>query len=88
MQTTTVRGALRGITAAVAVCAALAGGAASAGAAPLALEPASEATRAPVVSTEVAEDFTSSGSSTISSSVNAKVACIFQRTFSAMKLDC
>ncbi|WP_406280692.1 hypothetical protein OH799_14975 [Nocardia sp. NBC_00881] len=72
MHNTTVRGALRGTTATLAVCAALTSGAAVAGAAPLRLEPATETTSAPV-----AEEFTSTGSSTISASVNAKVACLF-----------
>ncbi|MBF6296444.1 hypothetical protein [Nocardia amamiensis] len=72
MHNTTVRGALRGTTATLAVCAALTSGAAVAGAAPLRLEPAAETTTAPV-----AEEYTSSGSSTISSSVHAKIACLF-----------
>ncbi|MGW0182086.1 hypothetical protein [Nocardia sp. NPDC003345] len=73
---------LRGITASLALGAALSGGAAAtAGAAPLRLEPAP-------VTAPVAEDFTSNGSSTISASVNAKGACLFQRTLSAMDLDC
>lgn len=87
MHTTTVRGALRGTTATFAVCAALAAGAASASAAPLALE----REQAPVTEPEtrpVAEEFTSSGSSTISSSFTGSAACLFQRTFSGMKLDC
>ncbi|MEV6323514.1 hypothetical protein [Nocardia sp. NPDC051787] len=71
MHNTTVRGALRGTTATLAVCAALTSGAAVAGAAPLRLEPATETTTAPV-----AEEYTSSGSSTISSSVHAKIACL------------
>ncbi|MBF6214429.1 hypothetical protein IU433_27750 [Nocardia puris] len=75
---------VRGVTATLAVTAALAGGMASASAAPLPLEPYTE----PVANTQVAEEFTSFGSSTISASVNAKVACLFQRTFSAMVLDC
>ncbi|MBF6348944.1 MULTISPECIES: hypothetical protein [Nocardia] len=77
---------LRGITATLALgAAALSGSAgATAGAAPLTLQPAQPVTEpAPV-----AEDFTSSGSSTISASVNAKGACLFQRTLSAMDLDC
>lgn len=77
---------LRGITASLALGAALTGAAgATAGAAPLTLEPMSPATE-PVA--PVAEDFTSTGSSTISASVNAKGACLFQRTLSAMDLDC
>ncbi|MEU4341744.1 hypothetical protein AB0H00_10805 [Nocardia sp. NPDC023852] len=72
MHNTTVRSALRGTTATLAVCAALTSGAAVAGASPLRLEPATETTSAPV-----AEEFTSTGSSTISASVNAKVACLF-----------
>lgn len=75
---------VRGATATLAVCAALAGGAAAANAAPVALEPYVDTT----TSAPVAEEFTSTGSSTISSSVNAKVACFFQRTFSAMPLEC
>ncbi|MBF6073290.1 hypothetical protein ABZ894_15625 [Nocardia beijingensis] len=72
MHNTTVRGALRGTTATLAFCAALSSGAAVASAAPLRLEPATETTTAPV-----AEEYTSSGSSTISASVNAKIACLF-----------
>ncbi|MFI9509947.1 hypothetical protein [Nocardia sp. NPDC052566] len=83
MHTRTVRGA----TATFAVVAALAGGSATASAAGLPLEPATD-TASSTASAPVAEEFTSSGSSTISSSVNAKVACFFQRTFSAMRLDC
>ncbi|MEU4313613.1 hypothetical protein [Nocardia sp. NPDC024068] len=75
---------LRGITASLALGAALSGAAgATAGAAPLRLEPSPITEPAPV-----AEDFTSNGSSTISASVNAKGACLFQRTLSAMDLDC
>lgn len=73
MHNTTVRGALRGTTATLAVCAALTSGAAVAGAAPLRLEPAAETT----TTAPVAEEYTSSGSSTISSSVHAKIACLF-----------
>ncbi|WP_328404239.1 hypothetical protein [Nocardia sp. NBC_00403] len=86
MQTRTVRGALRGTIATLALCAALAGGTAAASAAPLALEPAAavDTTAAPV-----GEEMTSTGSSTISSSVNATVACLLQRTLSASgKWDC
>lgn len=72
MHNRTVRGALRGTTATLAVCAALAGGAAAATAAPLPLEPATD-TAAPA---PVGEEFTSSGSSTLSASVNAKIACV------------
>ncbi|MBF6081108.1 hypothetical protein IU485_07010 [Nocardia cyriacigeorgica] len=71
MQTTTVRGVVRGTTATLAVCAALAAGAATAGAAPLTLEPATETSTAPV-----SEQYTSSGSSTISATVHAKFACV------------
>ncbi|MEU8900828.1 hypothetical protein [Nocardia sp. NPDC048505] len=80
MQTRTT---LRSATAAFALAAAVAGGSAAANAEPLKLEPAAPETSAPV-----AEEFTSSGSSTISASVNAKVACIFQNTLSGFKLDC
>lgn len=83
MQTITVRGVMRGTFAAFAVCAALGGGAAGASAAPLVLEPAQ-----PAPATQVGEDFTSSGSSTISSAVNAKGICLFQNTLSGMDLDC
>ncbi|WP_054814343.1 hypothetical protein [Nocardia arizonensis] len=79
----TVRGALRGTTATLALCAALAGGTAAASAATIPLEPATDATAAPV-----GEEFTSTGSSTISASVNAKVTCLFQNTFSGTKLNC
>ncbi|MBF6464354.1 hypothetical protein IU427_04045 [Nocardia beijingensis] len=72
MHNTTVRGALRGTTATLAFCAALTSGAAVASAAPLRLEPTTETATAPV-----AEEYTSSGSSTISASVNAKIACLF-----------
>lgn len=85
MQHTTVRAGLRGTTATLALAAALAGGASVANAEPLRLEPAAPSA---VESAPVAEEFTSSGSSTISASVNAKIACTFQRTFSAMPLDC
>ncbi|WP_228002942.1 hypothetical protein [Nocardia australiensis] len=74
MHNKTVRGALRGTIATLALCAALAGGATVAGAAPLPLEPATESSSAPV-----AEEFTSTGSSTISASVNAKIACLAMR---------
>ncbi|WP_194834665.1 hypothetical protein [Nocardia sp. XZ_19_369] len=91
MPNTTVRGALRGTTATLIICAALAGGAATASAAGLPLEQATETTSAPAdtASTQIGEEFTSNGSSTISSSVNAKVACLLQRTLSASgKWDC
>ncbi|MFC9898209.1 hypothetical protein ACFVMC_31355 [Nocardia sp. NPDC127579] len=80
MQTRTT---LRGATAAFALCAAIAGGTAAASAEPLRLEPAAPETTEPV-----SEQMTSTGSSTISASVNAKVACVFQSTLSAQKLDC
>ncbi|GAB2637775.1 hypothetical protein ACWDYH_10220 [Nocardia goodfellowii] len=80
MQTRTT---LRGATAAFALCAALAGGTAAASAEPLKLEPA-----APETTVSVSEQMTSTGSSTISASVNAKVACVFQNTLSGHKLDC
>ncbi|MEU7765209.1 hypothetical protein AB0B25_08835 [Nocardia sp. NPDC049190] len=73
MHNTSVRGGLRGTTATLAVCAALTSGAAVAGAAPLRLEPATETT----TSAPVAEEYTSTGSSTISASVNSKIACLF-----------
>lgn len=76
---------MRGITATLALGAALSGTAgATAGAAPLTLQPAQPVTEP----TPVSEAYTSSGSSTISASVNAKAACLFQRTLSAMDLDC
>lgn len=75
----------RGTAAGFAVAAALTGGAATATAAPLPLEPYEPTAPA---TEPIGEEMTSSGSSTISSSVNAKVACLFQRTFSAMPLDC
>ncbi|HLS76042.1 MAG TPA: hypothetical protein VK083_04525 [Nocardia sp.] len=85
MHHTTVRAGLRGTLATLALAGAMAGGASAANAAPLQLQPYTE----PVVETSpVAEEFTSTGTSTISSAVNAKVACLFQRTFSAMNLDC
>ena len=77
------RTTLRGATAAFALCAAIAGGAGAASAEPLKLQPAAPETSAPV-----GEQMTSTGSSTISSSVNAKVACAFQNTLSGHKLDC
>ncbi|MET8650974.1 MULTISPECIES: hypothetical protein [Nocardia] len=83
MHNRTVRGALRGTTATLALCAALAGGTSVAGASGLALEPATDTAAAPV-----GEEFTSTGSSTISSGVNAKVTCLFQNTFSGTKLNC
>lgn len=85
MHHTTVRAGLRGILATLALAGALAGGAAVANAEPLQLQPY---TVPAAESAPVAEEFTSTGTSTISSSVNAKVACLFQRTFSAMPLDC
>ncbi|GAA5084262.1 MULTISPECIES: hypothetical protein [Nocardia] len=91
MPNTTVRGALRSTTATLAFCAALAGGAATASAAGLPLEQATDTTAqaADTASTPIGEEFTSNGSSTISSSVNAKVACLLQRTLSASgKWDC
>ena len=88
MQNKTVRGALRGTTATLALCAALAGGTAAASAAGLPLEPAVDTTST-TTAAPVGEDFTSNGSSTISSSVNAKVACLLQNTVSAQgKWDC
>jgi hypothetical protein len=84
MHTKTVRGA----TIALAFCAAMAGGAAAASAAPLPLEPAAD-TASTGTAAPVGEEFTSNGSSTISSSVNAKVACLLQNTISAQgKWDC
>ncbi|GAA5062366.1 hypothetical protein [Nocardia callitridis] len=70
MHHTTARGALRGATLSLAFCAVVAGGAAAAGAAPLRLEPATDN------SSQVAEEYTSTGSSTISATVNAKIACL------------
>ncbi|WP_067854284.1 hypothetical protein [Nocardia shimofusensis] len=85
MHHTTVRAGLRGTLATLALAGALAGGASVANAEPLQLQPYTQ----PVVeSAPVAEEFTSTGTSTISSAVNAKIACTFQRTFSAMPLDC
>ena len=84
MSDKTVRRAVRGTTATLALCAALAGGDAAANAAPLKLEPADAATTA----VPVGEEFTSTGSSTISSGVNAKVTCLFQNTFSGTRLNC
>ncbi|ASF12532.1 hypothetical protein NBRGN_016_01860 [Nocardia brasiliensis NBRC 14402] len=83
MPNTTVRGALRGTTATLALCAALAGGAATASAEGLPLEQATDTTSAPAGTAPIGEEFTSNGSSTISSSVNAKVTCLLQNTFSA-----
>ncbi|WP_028476460.1 hypothetical protein [Nocardia sp. CNY236] len=74
MHNTTARSALRATTAAAAICAALttATGAAGADSQPLRLEPATEATVVPVGQ----EEYTSTGSSTISATVHAKVACL------------
>ncbi|WP_433575913.1 hypothetical protein [Nocardia brasiliensis] len=85
MPNTTVRGALRGTTATLALCAALAGGAATASAKGLPLEQATDTTSAlaGTTSAPIGEEFTSNGSSTISSSVNAKITCLLQNTFSA-----
>jgi hypothetical protein len=74
MQTKTARGAF----AALAVAAALAGGSGAAEAAPLALEPAA-ADPAPV-----GELYAPMGSSSISASVNAKLACLVMLG----RLDC
>ncbi|MFR9751981.1 hypothetical protein ACL02S_13230 [Nocardia sp. 004] len=72
MHNTTARGALRGTTMTLALCAALTSGVAVAAAEPLRLEPAAETTTAPV-----AEEYTSTGSSTLSATVNAKISCLF-----------
>ncbi|QIS14676.1 hypothetical protein [Nocardia arthritidis] len=91
MHDKTVRGALRGATATIAVCAALTGGAAAASAAPLPLEPATDATTTTVDGNAkpVTDLLTTSGSSSLSSSINAKVTCLLQRTLSAQgKWDC
>ncbi|MET9216329.1 MULTISPECIES: hypothetical protein [unclassified Nocardia] len=85
MHITTVRAAVA--TAAVAVAAALTAGAASANAAGLALEPYDEQA-APVATTQIGEEWTSTGTSTISSGVNAKVTCLLQNTFSALGAAC
>lgn len=85
MHHTTVRAVLRGTLATLALAGAMAGGASVASAEPLQLQPYTQ----PVVeSAPVAEEFTSTGTSTISSAVNAKIACTLQRTLSAMPLDC
>ncbi|MEV4127668.1 hypothetical protein [Nocardia sp. NPDC049707] len=87
MQNKTVRGALRSAIASLALCAALTGGSAAANAAGLPLEPAAD--HAPTTAAPVGEEFTSNGSSSISSSVNAKVACLLQNTISAQgKWNC
>ncbi|MDO3645991.1 hypothetical protein [Nocardia mangyaensis] len=83
MHTTTVRAAL----ATAAVAAALTAGAGSAAAAGLQLEPYNEQA-APVKTSQIGEEWTSTGTSTISSGVNAKVACILQNTFSALGAVC
>ncbi|MFC6012865.1 hypothetical protein [Nocardia lasii] len=83
MSITTVRAAL----ATVAVAAAITAGAGSASAAGLALEPYDEQA-APVATTQVGEEWTSTGTSTISAGVNAKVTCLLQNTFSALGAAC
>ncbi|MFD3704544.1 hypothetical protein ACFWUP_15500 [Nocardia sp. NPDC058658] len=83
MHITTIRAAL----ATAAVAAAITAGAGSASAAGLQLEPYTEQA-APVTTTQVGEEWTSTGSSTISSGVNAKVTCLLQNTFSALGAAC
>ncbi|MFD8104277.1 hypothetical protein ACFV24_32570 [Nocardia fluminea] len=83
MHISTVRAAL----ATVAVAAAITAGAGSATAAGLQLEPYDEQA-APVATTQVGEEWTSTGTSTISSGVNAKVTCLLQNTFSALGAAC
>ncbi|MFC9871322.1 hypothetical protein [Nocardia salmonicida] len=83
MHISTVRAAL----AAAAVAAAITAGAGSATAAGLQLEPYDEQA-APVATTQVGEEWTSTGTSTISSGVNAKVTCLLQNTFSALGAAC
>ncbi|MEV0435458.1 hypothetical protein [Nocardia sp. NPDC050413] len=83
MHTTTVRAAL----ATVAVAAAITAGAGSASAAGLQLEPYNEQAT-PVATSPVGEEWTSTGTSTISSGVNAKITCILQNTFSALGAAC
>jgi hypothetical protein len=84
MYNSTVRGALRVATATLALSAALAGGTAAAGAAPLKLEPATDTQASPATSAPVAEEFTSTGSSTISASVDAQISCVVL----TLKLSC
>ncbi|KQY39558.1 MULTISPECIES: hypothetical protein [Nocardia] len=83
MHISTVRVAL----ATAAVAAAITAGAGSATAAGLQLEPYDEQA-APVATTQVGEEWTSTGTSTISSGVNAKVTCLLQNTFSALGAAC
>ncbi|MEV0768136.1 hypothetical protein [Nocardia salmonicida] len=83
MHISTVRVAL----ATAAVAAAITTGAGSATAAGLQLEPYDEQA-APVATTQVGEEWTSTGTSTISSGVNAKVTCLLQNTFSALGAAC
>ncbi|TCJ99257.1 hypothetical protein [Nocardia alba] len=83
MHISTVRAAL----ATAAVAAAITTGAGSATAAGLKLEPYEEQA-APVATTQVGEEWTSTGTSTISSGVNAKVTCLLQNTFSALGAAC
>ncbi len=83
MHISTVRAAL----ATAAVAAAITTGAGSATAAGLQLEPYDEQA-APVATTQVGEEWTSTGTSTISSGVNAKVTCLLQNTFSALGAAC
>lgn len=82
----TRRSKLRGTTVGLALCAAaLSGGAATATAAPLPLE---RTTDTATSGHPVGEEFTSNGSSTLSSAVDAKVACLFSNTFSGAGWNC
>ncbi|MFD3591410.1 hypothetical protein ACFWU5_01680 [Nocardia sp. NPDC058640] len=83
MYISTVRAAL----ATAAVAAAITAGASAASAQGLQLEPYNEQA-APVATTQVGEEWTSTGTSTISSGVNAKVTCLLQNTFSALGAAC
>ncbi|MFC4374865.1 hypothetical protein ACFO5K_12210 [Nocardia halotolerans] len=83
MHIKTVRAAL----ATAAVAAALTAGAGSASAAGLQLEPYNEQA-SPVQTSQIGEEWTSTGTSTISAGVNAKVTCLLQNTFSALGAAC
>ncbi|GGK43080.1 hypothetical protein [Nocardia camponoti] len=81
------RNTVRGAVAAAALAGAFAVAMGSASAAGLALEPYNE-NAAPVATTQVGEEWTSTGTSSISSGVNAKVTCLLQNTFSALGAAC
>ncbi|MFF0545301.1 hypothetical protein ACWEVD_08175 [Nocardia thailandica] len=82
MHNRTVRAGLAGIAAAAALTA-TAGAASAQG---LQLEPYSG--EPAVAGYQIGEEWTSTGTSSISSGVNAKVTCILQNTLSALGANC